>query len=151
MPYFVNQKSERAIQDPDVMNVLNEGWLPDSLQLYEDLSKLTDSGQWEKLPIKSNIFSKSPSIGRPGQILESACFGNKKECKAVGVCQFGPLAQGPPGAIPLQTAILMEAEIEEDGERKVKLSSRLKSADGSILYTEGSLIFVKLRVPVSKL
>ncbi|XP_077988413.1 acyl-coenzyme A thioesterase THEM4-like [Glandiceps talaboti] len=186
-------KSERAIQDPDVMNVPNEEWLPDSLQLYKKLSKLTDSCQWQKLPISTSnrfgikgLFSESL---RMGKILESVSFCNKKESKAVGVCQFGPLAEGPPGhahggavatmidtmaghlvnhvfegmamtvamnvyykrAIPLQTAILMEAEIEEDGERKMKASSRLKSADGSILYTEGSLIFIKLRVPVSKL
>ncbi|XP_077989557.1 acyl-coenzyme A thioesterase THEM4-like [Glandiceps talaboti] len=182
------EKNETAAKEQEDMGLPNKGWLPESVQLFEKLSKLTESGDWKRLPsysqgrISKALFSRTPSVGRPGQILEYSFFANKKECKLVGVCQFGPMAEGPPGLAhggaiatlidasagvllhyavegirvtanmninyrsptPLQTALLIEAEVEDVEGRKARLKSKIKSADGEMLHAEGSLLFIEI-------
>ncbi|XP_070572140.1 acyl-coenzyme A thioesterase THEM4-like [Ptychodera flava] len=79
---------------------VNEGWLEETKELYYKLNKLTESGDYVYLghiqPLGTNLFCTSLSVDRPGQIFEYAKFVNKREGKLKGVCQFGPLTEGPP-------------------------------------------------------
>ncbi|XP_077988488.1 acyl-coenzyme A thioesterase THEM4-like [Glandiceps talaboti] len=81
----------------------NERWLPESIELFNKLNTLTESKDWQKFTpgdetvLRSRSFIRRMSDPRPGQVFEYAFFYNSREGKLKGVCQFGPLAEGPPG------------------------------------------------------
>ncbi|XP_070543562.1 acyl-coenzyme A thioesterase THEM4-like isoform X1 [Ptychodera flava] len=85
------------------MGVPNEGWTEESKQLFDELLKLTESKEWLKHKSFAKgsrskaLFSRTPSVGRPGQILEYAFFINSTQKLLKGVIQFGPQTEGPPG------------------------------------------------------
>ncbi|XP_078683635.1 acyl-coenzyme A thioesterase THEM4-like isoform X1 [Branchiostoma floridae x Branchiostoma belcheri] len=78
----------------------NEAWSDVSKDIFHQLNAGTENGDWARHPSylragERRLFSRN--IAELGKGFEYAVFVNKREQRAVCVCQFGPYLEGPPG------------------------------------------------------
>ncbi|XP_019645892.1 PREDICTED: acyl-coenzyme A thioesterase THEM4-like [Branchiostoma belcheri] len=78
----------------------NEAWSDVAKDIFHQLNAGTENGDWKRHPSylragERRLFSRN--IAEHGKGFEYAVFVNKREQKAVCVCQFGPYLEGPPG------------------------------------------------------
>ncbi|XP_078683636.1 acyl-coenzyme A thioesterase THEM4-like isoform X2 [Branchiostoma floridae x Branchiostoma belcheri] len=124
----------------------NEAWSDVSKDIFHQLNAGTENGDWARHPSylragERRLFSRN--IAELGKGFEYAVFVNKREQRAVCVCQFGPYLEGPPGPIPLGSTALFHAKLDRQDDRKRYISAYVTSADGRIKLCEATGLFVK--------
>ncbi|XP_072014370.1 acyl-coenzyme A thioesterase THEM4-like isoform X2 [Amphiura filiformis] len=87
---------------------LESGWVPESQAIYKSFLKRKDAGELvqmvqthdiKKLTREGRLVFATSGLEDPNKMYNSVLFYDEKEKKAIGLCQFGPYAQGPVGYV----------------------------------------------------
>uniref|UniRef100_A0A3B3TPV8 Uncharacterized protein n=1 Tax=Poecilia latipinna TaxID=48699 RepID=A0A3B3TPV8_9TELE len=87
---------------------------------------------------KARLFTRN--IRDPGTSFEYVIFFRQDKFKCACIFQAGHLLEGAPGPIPLGSTVLIESILDKEDGRKIYISCRVTSTDGSKLHTEATVM-----------
>ncbi|XP_037310375.1 acyl-coenzyme A thioesterase THEM4 isoform X3 [Pungitius pungitius] len=158
---------------PRDFSLPNSSWGPEMMRLYEQYNSQCEEemeggekreGPWQRLPsynrflkyatggvyLSRMIHKKARLFTRnnrdQGATFEYVLFFNSEEDKCVGIFQAGHLLEGPPGPVPLGNTVLLESSLDKKEGKKVFVTCKMTSGDGSKLHTDSTALFVSIKV-----